>query len=292
MGNSSSSQVTETVSVVTNLMTTIISNTYNSSSNNFQSTNNQQVQLVNSNCTNITETNTTRVVFNVTTYFSSNNTDQMIADLQNAIQQATSSTNTQVASFLSTAFQNNNQSTTVSQYLQTNVNTLVSNSTFSSCSNNAILTNAQSITLVNSTGEFCTLTNDTQFQFAAQCTINSITSATSNSTILNTAAQQATDSNTQTTAGVSQAITAVGDAIDSALSALTSPIVIFCIVIALGFLVVLFWFVFGGHRTSTTSSTPLINSGTTAATTVSQINPATSAALQTELTNLLAKQTV
>ncbi len=252
MGNSSSTTIQQTIQVVMDIHTTIIQSQYNQSSSSFNSTNTMNVTYINSHCDNNNFSQSINGTYNVTGYFASSNQSQIINDLTTALQQASTSSNAQVSAFLQSTLNYNNTNVSVKDYLSTNMTTLVQNTTFNTCTNSAILTNSQTVVLDNSSGKYCNLSQNIQFAFAASCTITSVLDASSNNTILNTAAQNAKDSTSQTGNGVSQAISAIGDV----LTALETPFTYALIagIVVIGGITI--WFLFGGSVSTTNQPQP------------------------------------
>lgn len=210
MGSAQSTTESEAISIITQNMTNITQSTTNKSAMTCDANNDMIVNIDNSTCGSITEGQTINGTCNLSSFFTTSNASDISNIINNAIQQATTSSNSAVNGFLdsSVSYQNTNMSlsTALQNFVTTNVTQIVTNS----CVNNALFTNASTVTVSNSTiPGVCDFSQAIQFSAACECIVNSATSAIANNSEINTAVQSASATQASTGGGVADVISAL-----------------------------------------------------------------------------------
>lgn len=213
MGNSSSQTIKSTLTDIQNNMVSVQNATNQASSQSCLASATYNVNLTNSTI-DCGQTNFGQVVSSscdLTSQLSSTNTNDLVAQLSNAVSQAAASGQASTIGFLSTNVSVQNSNTSLSQYIQDSMSTYVSDTTFQSCSQNSVDTANFTMNIVNTTieGNQCNFTQNLVLAAQAMCVVNAVANQALTDTLVASAVQSATASQTNSQGGLTGLVSAV-----------------------------------------------------------------------------------
>lgn len=263
MGNSTSSTVTDTYNEFNTNLTNIASKTTNNSSQ--IGLNSQKISIQTGVGSNIDCSPGGFVIGQSVLYdsslqatFSASNTTELESLLQQALTQTANSTNQNTSGFLNTNIANSNSSnTTVQEQISNLISTNIDNIVTNSCTQSLSSTQNQTITILgNLKASNCDFSQSGQISLNCSCLSTAILNLASKDTVLTTAVNSGSSSNSVTSTGLLQDL---GGLISSIFSGITGMEAVFAIGIILFIFIFIWGFVhlirgFGSNKSNPSSS--------------------------------------